>query len=116
MADQWHFPWDKKKEGPFSAAQLRELRALGRLGDDASDFNLVTSPAEGCAPAAAVDCEIYLFEEGRTCRNPARYHITDQDKEFGYDIYVCPRHAHVYSQRGLKYHDVKTHKTVRLAA
>jgi GYF domain 2 len=31
MADQWYFAWDNQKFGPFSAAQLKELAALGRL-------------------------------------------------------------------------------------
>ena len=31
MADQWFYAWDTKRLGPFSAAQLRELVALGRL-------------------------------------------------------------------------------------
>jgi hypothetical protein len=31
MIDQWYFAWDDHRFGPFSAAQLKELAALGRL-------------------------------------------------------------------------------------
>jgi GYF domain 2 len=31
MAEQWYFGWDDKRFGPFSAAQLKELAALGKL-------------------------------------------------------------------------------------
>jgi GYF domain 2 len=31
MAEQWYFGWDNKRFGPFSAAQLKELAALGKL-------------------------------------------------------------------------------------
>jgi GYF domain 2 len=31
MAEQWYFAWDDKRFGPFSAAQLKDLAALGRL-------------------------------------------------------------------------------------
>jgi hypothetical protein len=31
MADRWYFSWNNKEFGPFSASQLKELAALGRL-------------------------------------------------------------------------------------
>ncbi len=31
MTDRWYFGWDKERLGPFSAAQLKELGALGKL-------------------------------------------------------------------------------------
>jgi hypothetical protein len=31
MADNWYFTWNNTSFGPFSAAQLRDLAALGRL-------------------------------------------------------------------------------------
>jgi hypothetical protein len=31
MADQWYFAWDGQKFGPYSAGQLKQLAALGRL-------------------------------------------------------------------------------------
>lgn len=31
MADQWYFSWDDNEFGPFSAVQLKELAAIGRL-------------------------------------------------------------------------------------
>lgn len=31
MADQWYFSWDHHEFGPFSAAQLKGMAALGRL-------------------------------------------------------------------------------------
>ena len=31
MKDQWYFAWDKERHGPFSAAQLKELGALGKV-------------------------------------------------------------------------------------
>jgi hypothetical protein len=31
MADEWYFSWDNNNFGPFSAAQLKELAALGRI-------------------------------------------------------------------------------------
>jgi hypothetical protein len=31
MTDRWYFGWDKERFGPFSAAQLKELGALGKL-------------------------------------------------------------------------------------
>jgi hypothetical protein len=77
MADQWYFAWNNHKFGPFSAAQLKELAAVGRI--QATD----TVWKEGIERGVMADKVKYLFPDRHTTLLPAKENgIADPLKEF----------------------------------
>ena len=71
MADQWYFAWDKQKFGPFSAVQLKELAALGRL----QPKDLVWK--NGIEKGVAADKVKHLFSDPCATILPVKARVAD---------------------------------------